>query len=221
LNPVRLRALARNIRYFPGVTGYFDRINRFLCSIPETREWGIKLEHYIISSGMVEILRGAMIYKQFRKVYACEYDYDKNGPVFPKLVINDTNKTQFLFRINKGKLDIRDDINSHMPELEKRIPFRNMIYVGDSQTDIPSMTVLQRYGGHAIAVFNPTAEVPKLVKALVRNQRASHFAPADYRENSLLLKILRRTLKKIVHGIAYEGSAGMSLRWVKTHKRLG
>lgn len=219
LNSVKLRRLARHIRYFPGVSGYFGRINRFLSTIPEVREWGISLEHYIISSGMAEILRGSEIYRHFRKVYACEYDYDKTGPVFPKLVINDTNKTQFLFRINKGALDISEDINRHMPEKERRIPFRNMIYIGDSQTDIPSMTVIQRYGGHAIAVFNPAAEVPKLVRSLVENHRASHFAPADYRENSLLLKIVRRTLKKIVHGIAYEGSAGMSLNWVKTHHR--
>ncbi|MFA6600907.1 MAG: haloacid dehalogenase-like hydrolase [Candidatus Omnitrophota bacterium] len=215
----KLRRLAGRLSYFPGVPGYFDRINRFLRSQPEARQWGIQLEHYIVSSGMLEILEGARIFKAFKKVYACEYEYGPKGPLFPKLVINDTNKTQFLFRINKGKLEMKDDPNGPMSDEARRIPFRNMIYVGDSQTDIPSMTVVQRYGGHAIAVFNPAAAVPPLVKTMVASQRADHFAPADYREPSLLVRILKLTLKKIVHDIAYANSARMSFGWVRAHRR--
>lgn len=221
-NPLTRKALkkmASHLKYYPGVSSFFERMNRFVAAIPEVREWGIQLEHYIISSGMKEILEGADIYRFFKKVFACEYDYNARGSaVFPKLVINDTNKTQFLFRINKGKLNLNEDINSHMKDENRRIPFRNMLYIGDSQTDIPSMTVLQRYGGHAIAVFNPECGIPKVVKDLVREKRVDHFAPADYRKNSLLVSMIQRTLKKMIHTVAYYGSARMSLNWIKNHR---
>ncbi len=218
LTRTTLKKMALKIQYYPGVLTFFERINRFVASLPETREWGISLEHYIISSGMKEILEGAKIYPQFKKVFACEYEYGPQGPLFPKLVINDTNKTQFLFRINKGKLNLGEDINSHMREEDRRIPFRNMLYIGDSQTDIPSMTVIQRFGGHAIAVFNPKRKIPKLVKTMVKEGRVDHFAPADYREKSLLNAMIKRTLQKMIHTISYYGSAQMSLSWVKKHR---
>lgn len=210
-----LHKLARNIQYFPGVKTYFSELERFLAGIEEVKKWGIKVEHYIISSGMREILEGCDIYPHFKRVYACEYDYGPDGPVFPKLVINDTNKTQFLFRICKGKLDLTEDINSHMPERDRPIPFRNMIYIGDSMTDIPSMTVMQRSGGHSIAVFNQEKDVPESVKAIVRHGRADHFAPADYRPNSLLIRILHTTLKRIIYRIAYDCSSQWSREWVE------
>ncbi len=209
-----LTRLARHIPYFPGVRSYFDHLNRFVRTIPETREWGIEIEHYVVSSGLKEILEGTSILKHFKRVYACEYAYGPRGAYFPKLVINDTNKTQFLFRINKGRLDLDQDINDHMPEAERRIPFRNMIYIGDSVTDVPSMTVVERYGGQAIAVFDPEKGVNAKVKTLVRDRRVSHFAPADFRSRSLLTKIIRRTLKKIISSISLESSAAMSCSWV-------
>ena len=138
-------------------------------------------------------------------------------PVFPKLVINDTNKTQFLFRINKGRLKLSESINNHMPETERRIPFRNMIYVGDGITDVPSMTVVQKAGGNAIAVYDPAKRVPRAVKTMVAEHRAEHFAPADFRPQSLLVKILRQTLKKIIASIVYRSSADRSSEWVRRH----
>lgn len=212
---LQLKKLARNIQYFPGVKTYFGDLDRFLAGIDEVKKWGIQVEHYIISSGMKEILEGCDIYRHFKRVYACEYEYGDEGPIFPKLVINDTNKTQFLFRICKGKLDLTEDINSHMPEKDRPIPFRNMIYIGDSMTDIPSMTVMQRSGGHSIAVFNPEKDVPESVKALVKHGRADHFAPADYRSASLLSRILRTTLKRIIYRIAYDCSSQWSREWVE------
>jgi len=209
-----LHRLARHVEYFPGVKTFFASVDRYLKSLPEVREWGIQVEHYIVSSGMKEILEATSIASNFKEMYACEYDYGSKGPLFPKLVINDTNKTQFLFRINKGRLTMREDINDHMPEADRRIPFQNMIYIGDSITDIPSMTVTSRYGGHSIAVFDPKAPVPEKVKRLVTDRRVSHFAPADYRKDSLLMKIVKRTLSKIVHGMAYGASSAMSYEWV-------
>lgn len=214
----RLKELAACVPYYPGVDeGYFDQLNAFVQSFPEVREAGITLEHYIISSGLREILDGVSIGKYFKKVYACEYDFQKGRPVFPKLVINDTNKTQFLFRINKGKLKLSESINEHMPEAQRRIPFRNMIYIGDGITDVPSMTVTQKAGGNAIAVYDPARRVPRDVKAMVAEHRAEHFAPADFRPQSLLVKILHQTLKKIIASIVYCSSAERSSDWVRRH----
>jgi 2-hydroxy-3-keto-5-methylthiopentenyl-1-phosphate phosphatase len=214
----KLWELAKQVPYYPGVNaGYFDQLNEFLRSLPEVHETGITLEHYIISSGLQEILDGVSIRKYFKKIYACEYDFQGGRPIFPKLVINDTNKTQFLFRINKGKLKLSESINEHMPERERRIPFRNMIYVGDGITDVPSMTVTQKAGGNAIAVYDPARRVPRAVKAMVAEHRAEHFAPADFRPQSLFVKILRQTLKKIIASIVYRSSAERSSDWVRRH----
>lgn len=215
-----LRRLAVNIQYYPGVSSYFAHIGEFLNEIPEARKWGVTVEHYIISSGMKEILEGADIYPIFKKVYACEYDYDAKGPVFPKLVINDTNKTQFLFRICKGKLELNEDINTHTPDEERRIPFRNLVYIGDSLTDIPSMTVVQKSGGCAIAVFDPVKAIPAKVRDMVVERRVDHFAPASFEPEDLLVKIIKTTLKKIVYQIAYEISARMSLDWVQKNRTV-
>jgi len=218
LTKQKLREFAVHTPYYPGVNeGYFDELSAFLRSLPEVSEAGIKLEHYIISSGLQEILEHVSIRKYFKKIYACAYDFQGGRPVFPKLVINDTNKTQFLFRINKGKLKASESINQHMPEGERRIPFRNMIYIGDGITDVPSMTVTQKAGGNAIAVYDPSKRVPRDVKAMVAEHRAEHFAPADFRPHSLLVKILRQTLKKIIASIVYRSSAERSSDWVRRH----
>lgn len=215
LTPQFLRSLATRVQYYPGVAdGYFERMEKFIRSIPEVKEWGIQLEHYIISSGLKDILDGTSIRKHFKKIYACEYEYQKGRPVWPKLVINDTNKTQFLFRINKGKLNLNESINQHTPDADRRIPFRNMIYVGDGLTDVPSMTLVHKAGGYAIAVYDSEKEVPESVSDMVSEKRAEHFAPADFGADSLLVKILKRTLKKIIHEISYDASSRMSLNWV-------
>ncbi|HNX68534.1 MAG TPA: HAD family hydrolase [Candidatus Omnitrophota bacterium] len=213
-----LRRLASRVLYYPGVDeGYFDQLQDFLKTIPDVAECGIKLEHYIVSSGLQAILDGVSIRKYFKKIFACEYDYEKGRPVFPKLVINDTNKTQFLFRVNKGKLELTDSINHHMPEEERRVPFRNMIYIGDGITDVPSMTVMHKAGGYAIAVYDPSKRVPREVKKMIAQKRAEHFAAADFRSGSLLVKILHRTLKKIIYSIAYRSSSDRSSDWVRRH----
>jgi len=218
LRKANLKKLACHVPYYPGVAeGYFDQLEDFMKTIPEVAECGIKLEHYIISSGLKEILEGTSIRKYFKQIYACEYDCRGGRPVFPKLVINDTNKTQFLFRINKGKFKLSESINQHMPEEERRIPFRNMIYIGDGITDVPSMTVMRKTGGNAIAVYDPARPVPQEVKKMVAEKRAEHFAPADFRPDKLLVKILHRTLKKLIYSIAYRSSSDRSSDWVQRH----
>ena len=120
-------ALGKDLEFFPGVEEWFSRIQQF------GNEMELDVEHYIISSGLREIIEGSSIFKYFREVFACEFLYDQNHVAcWPKNAINYTTKTQFLFRINKGVLDISNDIdlNKYTPEDERRVPFRNMIYIG-------------------------------------------------------------------------------------------
>ena len=140
----------RGIELFPGVEGWFGRINAF----GETQ--GVLVEHYVISSGLREIIEGSSISRAFKEIYASEFYYDEAGrPVWPKLAVNFTAKTQFVYRINKGVLDVSDDkaLNDSMPDDSKRVPFTNMIYMGDGLSDVPCMKMMRAYGGQAIAVY--------------------------------------------------------------------
>ena len=117
----------------------------------------MQLRHYLVSSGLTEIVEGTSIYKRFHNVFAREYWFDAYDLPYPKRVITDTGKTQYLFRINKGVEDLGESINQHMPEGARPIPFANMIYFGDGDTDVPSMAVMRKNGGHAVAVYPSAA----------------------------------------------------------------
>lgn len=121
------------IELFPGVKDWFARINAF------GRSQGVSVEHYVISSGLREIIEGSGISHEFKEIYACEFFYNEEGLAsWPKLDVNFTNKTQFVYRINKGVLDVSDDrtLNASMPDDSKRVPFTNMIYIGDGLSDV-------------------------------------------------------------------------------------
>ena len=182
-----LRQCGEKITFFKGVEDWFDRINSF------GKKHGITVEHYIISSGLKEMIEGTSIQKNFKKIFACSFCYDSYGvPVWPAQVVNYTNKTQYLFRIEKGKLDVNDDqVNSYMPEEERPVPFRNIVYIGDSETDIPCMTLVNKKGGHSIGVFNPSSPDRSKVYSLVSEKRIKYFAPADYSEGSELDRLIK------------------------------
>ena len=209
-----LRESARRITYYPGVNeGYFDHLADFLNAFPEAREIGITIEHYIISSGLQDILDGVSIRKYFKETFACEFDFQGGRPVFPKLVINDTNKTQFLFRINKGMLKLDESINGHMPEAERRIPFRNMIYIADGPSDIPSFSVVRRYGGMAYAVYaQDSASQFEQAVALQESGRVSAYGPADYQEGSPTEKWLQLQVRRIASRIMDERKQALQRR---------
>ncbi len=195
-------AMAEKIQYFPGVESWFPHINAYI----EQRGQGkVKVQHYIISAGQKEILEGVSIRKYFKQIYASEYHFNQYGiATFPKLLITDTSKTQFLFRINKGKESIAESINDHMPESERPIPFSNIIYIGDGMTDVPSMALTKKSGGHAIAVFN--AKIAKTKETCVRllnAGRVDFIASADYRETSKLAQRVQLLLDSVIAGVAY------------------
>ena len=175
------------IELYKGVKTWFDRINAY------GKKHHITVEHYIISSGLTDIILGTPIADQFKKIYACTYAYDKNGTVlWPSRVVNYTMKTQYLFRINKGVLrETNDeDLNSSTPDTEKYIPLENMIYFGDGSTDVPSMKVVQQNGGTTIAVFGDDSKRYK-AEELYKDKRASFAVKADYSKGSKIEKIVQ------------------------------
>jgi phosphoserine phosphatase len=196
-----LKALAKGIKYYPGVKKWFSNVNRYVRS--RSRR-AVKVRHYIISSGLVEILEGTSIYKHLQAVYGSEYFFDHYGrATFVNRVITDTSKTQYLFRINKGKEDLADDVNQHMPHDERPVPFKNMVYFGDGDSDVPSMAVTREQGGHAIAVYGPHRQRSKCKDLLFAN-RIDFFAAADYRAGRELWKKTTLLLDKIINTIAYD-----------------
>lgn len=180
-----LVAQGKHVELFDGVEQWFDEIEEYVRLRAETI--GITLRHYVVSAGLVEIIEGTRIYRRFHNVFASEYWFDAYDLPYPKRVITDTGKTQYLFRINKGIEDLGHGINEHMDEARRPIPFSNMIYFGDGDTDVPSMAVMRKNGGHAIAVHTPGKSRQKCVE-LFKAGRCDFFAPADYRRGSDLFK---------------------------------
>ena len=187
-----LKRCGESIQLFPGVREWFARINAFGESL------GVQVEHYVISSGLREIIEGSGIAQEFREIYACEFYYNENGDAcWPKLDVNFTNKTQFVYRINKGILDVSRDkeLNDSMPDDSKRVPFTNMIYMGDGLSDVPCMKMMRAYGGQAIAVYQ--ASNRQGVEKLLADGRVDFIFPADYREGMELDRTVRDILRKM------------------------
>ena len=187
-----LNHCGESIQLFPGVREWFARINAFGESL------GVQVEHYVISSGLREIIEGSGIAQEFREIYACEFYYSENGDAcWPKLDVNFTNKTQFVYRINKGILDVSRDkeLNDSMPDDSKRVPFTNMIYMGDGLSDVPCMKMMRAYGGQAIAVYQ--ASNRQGVEKLLADGRVDFIFPADYREGMELDRTVRDILRKM------------------------
>ena len=187
-----LNHCGESIQLFPGVREWFARINAFGKSL------GVQVEHYVISSGLREIIEGSGIAQEFREIYACEFYYNENGDAcWPKLDVNFTNKTQFVYRINKGILDVSRDkeLNDSMPDDSKRVPFTNMIYMGDGLSDVPCMKMMRAYGGQAIAVYQ--ASNRQGVEKLLADGRVDFIFPADYREGMELDRTVRDILRKM------------------------
>jgi 2-hydroxy-3-keto-5-methylthiopentenyl-1-phosphate phosphatase len=180
----------KDLEYYPGVMEWFDRIDTY-CE-----EMGVNVEHYIISSGLREIIEGSVLFHKFKEVFACEFHYDADEvAIWPKNVVNYTTKTQFVYRINKGVLDISDDdtLNKYTPEDDRPIPFRNMVYIGDGLTDVPCMRLVKSNGGYSIAVYTEKRKV----QDLIAHGRVNFIALADYTEGGDLDNLVKDILIKI------------------------
>ena len=203
-------AMARRIKYFPGVPTWFARINGY---VRRRSRGAARIQHYLISAGQREILEGASIRRHFKRIYASEYHFNHHGvATFPKLLVTDTLKTQFLFRINKGREAVTESINEHMPEGQRPIPFQNIIYVGDGMTDVPSMALTKKNGGHSIAVYGRDDRGRSTCVKLLHAGRVDFVAEADYRAGSRLTRRVELLLDAIVADIAYRREAWQCLR---------
>ena len=195
-NKDKLRDYGAQVKLFPGVEAWFERIREY------GREHGVIVEHYIISSGLKEMIEGTTVAKNgaFERIYASSF-YFENGrsAKWPAQVVNYTNKTQFLFRIEKGVLDINDPgVNDYFPPDKIRVPFRNMVYIGDSDTDIPCMKLVSSHGGHAIGVYNPETKEKDKVYKMMREKRINYFVPSDYSEGAELDSLVKLIIDKTV-----------------------
>lgn len=194
-----MRDYGAKVKLFPGVAEWFERVRAY------GRSRGVIVEHYIISSGLKEMIEGTEMAKNgaFEKIYANSFYYNARGvAVWPAQVVNYTSKTQFLFRIEKGVLDSNDPgVNDYFPPEQMRVPFRNMVYIGDSDTDIPCMKLVNAYGGHSIGVYNPNTGNKEKVHRMIRDGRIRYVAPADYSEGKELDQLVRAIIEKTA---AYE-----------------
>ena len=184
-----------DIKLYAGVAGWFKRINAYALSK------GVLLKHYIISSGLKEMVEGMPIAKEFEAIFASTYMYNLKGEAFwPAMVLNYTSKTQFIFRINKGCEDLRDNktINRYISRNERPMPFENMIYIGDGETDIPCMKMVKMEGGHSIAVYDARKEKPSKIDRLVADNRVNAVKAADYRAGRPLEKYIHSVIDKVV-----------------------
>ena len=184
----------KRVELYPGVLEWFDRINAY------GEERGVRVVHYINSSGLKEIIEGTPIADKFRKIYACSFLYNVDGIAYwPGVAVNYTNKTQFIFKINKGVESVYDtkQVNTYMEEKHRPVPFSRMIYVGDGTTDIPCMRLVKNFGGHSIAVYNPSSEAKRSeMNTLIRDNRVNHVCPADYSEGSEMDIVVKTIIDK-------------------------
>ena len=192
----------RNVRYYNGVEEWFGRMNAYAA------EKGLRLLHYVNSSGLKEIIEGTSIAKEFKHIYACSFLYNVDGIAYwPAVAVNYTNKTQFIFKINKGVESVYDaqKVNQYMEENSRPVPFKRMIYVGDGTTDIPCMRLVKNFGGHSIAVYNPQEKGKrKEMNTLIRDNRVNYVCAADYSDGSEMDTIVRAIIDKIAADVRLE-----------------
>lgn len=192
------------VRLYPGVREWFGKINGYGAKL------GLQIEHYINSSGLTEMIEGTDIYKEFKNVYACSFLYENGEAVWPAVAVDYTAKTQFLFKINKGVMSIRDHtlVNRYLPEKERPVPFSRMIYFGDGATDIPCMKLVKQFGGYSIAVYNPEGHERDKSERLLYEERVHFACPADYTEGKKIYQIVTAIIDKISSDLKIDALKG-------------
>ena len=188
-------SFGKHIELYDGVREWFALINEY------GRRHGVIVEHYINSSGQTELIEGTPIAKEFKKIFACSFWYDESGvAVWPAVAVDYTGKTQFLFKIAKGIMDISDNtkVNESQKEDDKPIPFSHMIYLGDGTTDVPCMKIVKMFGGNSIAVYSPENKRQQdTARKLLKQDRVNFICQADYRVGGQMYEVVTTIIDKI------------------------
>jgi hypothetical protein len=218
----QLRELGSKLTFYKGLPDMFEEFQTSLL-LPEHTTHGITVEHYIVSSGIKALIEGSRLAPYIRKIFGCEFAVDEHDRItFPKRAISHTQKTQFLFRINKGMLDMDQDVNDHMDPALRPVPFQNMIYVGDGPTGVPCFTVMRRNGGQAIAVYNPEdptrTSFKKCYQLSIHADRVKNIAPSDFRSGSHLRLLLEEMVLEIANRIVQRRRDDLEAGTVKAPK---
>jgi len=199
LSNADLRKLGAELTFYPGLPDALPQM-RGVLDTTKHREFGLQLEYYVVTSGLKELVKGSTLAPHLKAIFGCEFD-EKDGRIArPKRCVSHTGKTQMLFRISKNMIAMSEDVNQHMPREELRIPFWNMVYVGDGPTDVPCFAVMKNYGGRTVAVYDPSDDraYTRCYELAVNEKRVDMMAEADYAPRSQL----RRTLERMVLEIA-------------------
>jgi hypothetical protein len=220
----QLRQLGGKLNFFKGLPEMFEEFKTSLLT-PQHSAHGVKVEHYIISSGLKALIDGSRLAPYVRAIFGCEFAEDKEGRItFPRRVISHTQKTQFLFRINKGMLDYSQDVNDHMPPELRPVPFEHMVYVGDGPTDVPCFTVVRQHGGQAIAVYNPDdptrASFKKCYQLSTHADRVRHIAPADFRAGSHLRCLIEQMVTEVADRMVQRRARDLEAGTVRAPKHV-
>ena len=206
-----LHSMGKNVNFYKGVQNWFQRINAYGESL------GVKIEHYIISSGIKDIIEGSEIKEEFKKIFACQYYFDEDGnAVWPSVAINYTQKTQYIFRISKAAYDETDNRKVNDKMSDRVIPYQNMIYIGDGLTDVPCMTFLKKQGGISIAIY-PKGKKDKVVNLLL-DDRVNYICSADYQEGSELDTLVKLIIQDI--NISYKLKLKQKQQKTRESKRV-
>lgn len=190
----KLAEYGAKVKLFSGVKKWFERIRKF------GEKHNVIVEHYVISSGLKEMIEGTSVAKAgaFEKIYASSFYYENGRSAkWPAQIVNYTNKTQFLFRIEKGVLDVNDPaVNDYFEPEQIRVPFRNMVYIGDSDTDIPCMKLVNSHGGYSIGVYNSETLDKTKVHKMMKDKRIKYYVPADYSEGTEMDTLIKQIIVK-------------------------
>jgi len=191
LNNQKLFEYGKSLNFYKGVPEIFQTAKKIVEDDPKYREYDIKVEHYIVSTGTAQTIRGSIVSEYVENIWGCEFldETDENGnKVISEIIyaLDNTSKTRALFEINKG-VGKRDgvDVNSKIPEEYRRVKFENMIYIADGPSDIPAFSVINKGNGSTFAIYPKGDEKSfQQVEKLRRDGRINMYAEADYSENT-------------------------------------